>query len=138
MVRKVFTQINEPVTQIDVVSLYITKKQELDQLKKEVDNLNNLLKQQMLDNNLKFVESNGYKVTKSESQRVNWKEDLLLAKVKTYNRPELIEQVETVNMSALEQCILDEHIDIQDLMDCQQTTTVTTLRISKVKENVDE
>jgi hypothetical protein len=52
--------------------------------------------------------------------------------------PELIEQVEQVNMPALEQAILDETVNVEDLMDCQQTTDVVTLRISKVKEDKNE
>lgn len=136
MTRKIFTE--EQVEPQDILSEFITKKQELDILKKQVDQLNNLVKAYMTENELGNVESNGFKITKSESQRINWKDDLLLEKVKTYNMPELIAQVEQVNMSELEQAILDGVINVDDLMDCQQTTNVVSLRISKVKENKNE
>jgi hypothetical protein len=139
MARKVFSA-NSNAEQIctDLVSNYITKKQQYDALKKEVDELNKLVKLFMADNNLGNVVRGQYKVTKSDSQRITWQHDLLLDKVKTYNMPELIEQVEQVNMPALEQAILDETVNVEDLMDCQQTTDVVTLRISKVKEDKNE
>lgn len=133
MARKIFTE--EQVEPQDIFSEYIAKKQELDILKKQVDQLNNLVKAYMTENELGNVESNGFKITKSESQRINWKDDLLLEKVKTYNMAELITQVEQVNMPELEQAILDGVINVEDLMDCQQTTNVVSLRISKVKES---
>lgn len=136
MARKIFTQ--DQVEPQDILSEFITKKQELDILKKQVDQLNNLVKAYMTENELGNVESNGFKITKSESQRINWKDDLLLEKVKTYNMAELITQVEQVNMPELEQAILDGVINVDDLMDCQQTTNVVSLRISKVKENQNE
>jgi len=139
MARKVFSA-NSNAEQIctDLVSSYITKKQQYDALKKEVDELNKLVKLFMADNDLGHVVRGQYKVTKSNSQRITWQHDLLLDKVKTYDMPELIEQVEQVNMPALEQAILDETVNVDDLMDCQQTTDVVTLRISKVKEGKDE
>lgn len=139
MARKVFNDLtNQEQPSSDIVSLYITKKQQLDALTKEVKELNEMVKLFMQDNGLGNVERGQYKVTKSESQRITWNNDLLLEKVKSYNLPELLEQVEQVNMPALEQAILDEKVDMQDLLVCQQTTDVTTLRIGKVKENKDE
>lgn len=139
MARKIFNDFsNEEQSSSDIVSLYITKKQQLDALTKEVKELNEMVKLFMNDNGLGNVERGQYKVTKSESQRITWKSDLLLEKVKTYDLPELIEQVEQVNMPALEQAILDEKVNVEDLMDCQQTTEVTTLRVSKLKESKSE
>lgn len=140
MVRKVFTELKTPEVseKFNLVQLYINKKQELDKCKKELEELSNLVKQQMKADNVNVMATKDYKVTKVESQRISWKEDLLLAKVKTYNRPELIKQVEQVDVPALEQAIIDETISIGDLLDCQTVTEVVTLRMSKVKENKDE
>lgn len=141
MARKIFTEFQQETQQPmyeDLVSEYIAKKQELDILEKQVKQLNEQVKLLMLDNGLDNIEKNGYKVTKSESQRITWKEDLLLEKVKTYNNPDLITQVEQVNMPALEQAILDEQINVEDLMECQKTTNVVSLRLSKVKEPKNE
>ena len=138
MARKIFTELQQEQTYEDIVSEYIAKKQELDILDKQVKQLNELLKSHMMDNGLDKIEKDGFKVTKSESQRISWKEDLLLEKVRTYNNPELITQVEQVNMPALEQAILDEQINIEDLMECQKTTNVVSLRLSKIKESKDE
>ncbi len=140
MVRKVFTELKTPEVekQFNLVELYVNKKQELDKCKKELEELSNLLKLEMKSNNVNIMQTKDYKVTKVESQRVSWKEDLLLAKVKTFNRPELIKQVEQVDVPALEQAVLDETISIGDLLDCQTVTEVVTLRMSKVKENKDE
>lgn len=139
MARKIFNGLSNKESQdSDIVSLYITKKQQLEVLDKEVKELNKLVKLFMQDNGLNNVERGQHKVIKTESQRITWKSDLLLEKVKTYNLPELVEYVEQVNMPALEQAILDEKVSMDDLMECQQTTEVTTLRIGKVKENTDE
>lgn len=140
MTRKVITALmaKDVEKQFNLIETYITKKQELDTLKKEVDKLSNLVKEEMKNSGLNAVESNGYKVTKIESQRITWKEELLLAKVKTYNKPELIKQVEQVDVPALEQAIIDETIKLEDLLDCQQTTEVISLRLSKVKEKQDD
>ena len=49
-------------------------------------------------------------------------------------KPELIKQVEQVDVATLEQCVLDGVIDLNDLQDCQTVTNVVTLRMSKVRE----
>jgi len=141
MTRKVFAQLLDDMNEqqnIDVVQTYISKKQQLDELTKEVKQLSELLKTEMKTKELNSVQCNGYKVTRTESQRITWKEDLLLDKVKTYNNPDLITQVEQVNLPALEQAIMDDIVDINDLTDCQTVTEVVSLRVSKVKEKQDE
>lgn len=138
MARKVISALKEqPVIkeELNLIDLFITKKQELEKLDKEVKKLNELVKEEMKNKELNTVESNGYKVTRIESQRITWKEDLLLAKVKTYNKPELIKQIEQVDVPALEQAILDEVVNLEDLLDCQETKEIVSLRLSKVKEN---
>lgn len=138
MARKIFTEFQQEQQYEDIVSEFIAKKQELDILEKQVKQLNEQVKLLMLDNGLDNIEKNGYKVTKSESQRITWKEDLLLEKVRTYNNPDLITQVEQVNMPALEQAVLDEKVNMEDLLECQKTTNVVSLRLSKIKEQKDE
>lgn len=134
MARKVFTELTSEESQQDILSMYVDKKQQLDKLQAEVKELGTLVKSQMASNDVKTVQVNGYKITKSESVRITWKDDLLLQKVKSYNIPELVELVEQVNMTELEQCVLDGVINPQDLSECNTTTTVVTLRLSKVKE----
>lgn len=135
MARKVFTDMNtQQDQQFDLMSLYISKKQQADKLDKEVKELGELVKKQMYDKGVSNVECDGYKITKTESQRMVWKPELLLAKVKTYNMPELIKLEEQVNMEQLESCILDGVINTQDLLECQKTTDIVSLRITKVKE----
>lgn len=138
MARKVFTNDtnDQPQEQLNLLEMYVQKKKQLELLEKEVKELGNLVKTEMIDRDIKTAEAGGYRITKTESQRVTWKEDLLLAKVKSYNQPELIQMVEQVNMPVLEQYVLDGVIHADDLSECSQVTPVVTLRLSKIKEPV--
>jgi len=136
MARKKFIDVAEQ--EEDLYALYIDKKAQLDELDKEVKKLSQQIKQDMGNQDLKFVEKNGYKLTRSVSQRITWEEDKLLDKIKSYNMPDLIKQVEQVDVAGLEQYVLDGKIDINDLEDCQKVTDVVSLRISKIKEPTDE
>lgn len=138
MSRKVFeeflSQQQEQYNYHNLVALFISKKQELEELDKEVKKLNDALKEKMEAEELSVIEQDGYKITKIKSQRVIWKEDVLLDKVKSYEKPELIKQVEQVDIAALEQAIIDEVVNINDLADCQKITNVTSLRLNRIKE----
>ena len=131
MARKIFVE-EQPV---DLMSHYLTKKLQYDQLKKEVENLAKQVKANMVEKEQKFVECNGYKITKSVSQKINWDEKALLERVKTYNKPELIETVEQVNLETLQQSIIDGEVDINELQDCQTTTETVRLLVTKIKES---
>lgn len=140
MARKVFEQfnntvtINEPCDSTNLVALYIEKKQELDKLDKLVKELGDKIKEDMKQGKIKDPQHNGFKLTRIESSRVTWNEDALLVKVKTFNNPELITQVEKVNVEKLQQAIIDDEISILDVQDCQQIKTVVSLKLSKIKE----
>ena len=137
MARKVF--INETTENTNnLFELYLQRKTEYDKLKKEVESLAEMVKTEMEQNDQKSVEVNGYKINKVVSQRVTWKEDLLLEKVKTYDIPELVKTIEQVDVPQLEQAIIDAKININDLQDCQTVKEVVQLRLAKVKESNDE
>lgn len=138
MTRKRIEELCEEVPENNILSDYLTKKRKLDELTKEVKNLGELVKNQMKEQDQKSVEQDGFKITRVASERVTWKEDLLLQKAKSYNKPELIKQVEQVDVPVLEQYIIDGVIDINDLNDCKTVTEVVQLRVSKVKETQDE
>lgn len=138
MTRKRIEELCEEVPENNILSDYLTKKRKLDELTKEVKNLGELVKNQMKEQDQKSVEQDGFKITIVASERVTWKEDLLLQKAKSYNKPELIKQVEQVDVPVLEQYIIDGVIDINDLNDCKTVTEVVQLRVSKVKETQDE
>ena len=139
MARKVIQALhdnatNEPNDSTDLVALYIEKKQQLDKLEKLVKELGNQLKDDMRDGKIKDPQHNGFKLTRVESSRITWNEDALLAKVKTFNNPELITLVEKVDVEKLQQAIIDDEISIFDVQECQKVTTVVSLKVSKVKE----
>lgn len=136
MARKVITALmtEQKAKEFNLVETYMTKKQEFDRLDKEVKELSNLVKAQMKEKDLTAYTSNGYKLQRIESQRVTWKEEALLAKVKSYNKSELVKKVEQVDVAALEQAIINNEIDINDLKECQNITQVVSLKMTKVKE----
>lgn len=140
MARKKFTELLEcPVTCTDdLMANYVAKKQELEALDKLVKKLGDQVKEQMKLQDLKSTECNGYKVTRMESQRITWNEEMLLQKVKTFNKPELIRQIEQVDVAMLQQAIIDNQIDINDIQDCQTVKEVISLRVDKIKEKAPD
>lgn len=138
MARKIFTEITDTVIAADdfdsLINTYINKKQELDILDKLVKKMGDQIKQEMKEKGLKTTEQNGYKIIRTESQRVTWDEDALLEKVKTFNNPELVCTVEKVNVPNLEVAIINEEIDINEIKDCQKVTEIVSLKMNKIKE----
>lgn len=142
MARKVFTELTEEQSlQVacddELIANYVAKKAELEALDKLVKKLGDEVKRVMEQQGLKTTECNGYKINRIESQRITWKEDLLLEKVKTYNNPKLIKHIEQVDVAELEQSIIDCQVDINDLQDCQKVTNVVSLRMDKIKKVVE-
>lgn len=140
MARKKFMELTEEqelsevTCEDDLIANYVTKKAELEVLDALVKKLGDEVKQLMEKNELNSVECNGYKVHRIQSQRITWNEDILLEKVKSFNKPELICTVEKVDVPKLEKAIIDEQIDINDLQECQKVTNVVSLRMNKIKE----
>lgn len=137
MARKVFLE-SQPQMEGDLMSLYVNKKVELDELTKFVKELGERVKAQMTDNDQKTYNCNGYQIMRINSNRVNWNQDALFTKVKSYGMPELIETVEQVCMPKLEEYILNDKINIKDLDDCQTITNTCSLRVTRIKEKSNE
>lgn len=140
MARKKFTELMEGpvICTNDLMVNYVTKKKELEALDKLVKNLGEQVKEQMKLQDLKSTECSGYKITRMESNRITWNEEALLQKVKTFNKPELIKQVEQVDTAMLQQAIIDDQIKANDIIDCQTVTTVVSLRVDKIKEKAPD
>ena len=143
MARKIFTEVTDTVIveqclQVtcdeELIQNYIAKKAEYDALEKVVKKLGDEVKRIMKERDMKTTDYNGYRVVRSEYQRVTWNEDALLEKVKGFNKPELICTVEKVDVPKLEQAIMDEEVDINEIKECQKTTDVVTLKVNKIKE----
>lgn len=140
MARKKFTEFLEGpiICKDDLMAVYVSKKQELEALDKLVKSLAEQVKAQMISQGTKSTECNGYKVTKIESQRITWNEEALLQKVKTFNKPELIRQIEQVDVAMLQQAIIDNQVNINDIQDCQTVKEVISLRVDKIKEKTPD
>ena len=130
--RKIFNQ-SEEVTNENIFDIYLTKKAQLDELTKEVKALNEEIKSKMVKEDVKSINHNGYKINRIESNKINWNTDALLVKVKEFNIPDLTEQVEQVNMTKLEECILNGEISTDDLESCRTVTSITSLKVTKIK-----
>lgn len=116
---------------------YIVKKKQFDKLKKELDDLSELVKEDMKNTEQSCVIYNGHKLTRTESTRISWDEDKLVEIVSTFDNPNLIYFKPTVNMVELERFIMDGNIHIDCLASCRKTTQVVQLRMTapKVKED---
>lgn len=140
MARKKFTQFFESpvICTDDLMATYVEKKQELEVLDKLVKNLGEQVKEQMKLQDLQSTECNGYKVTRMESKRITWNEEALLQKVKTLNKPQVIKQVEQVDIGMLQQAIIDDEIKANDIIDCQTVKRIISLRVDKIKEKAPD
>ena len=138
--RKIFTKQEtiEETNEENIYDLYLTKKAELHLLDKEVKDLNEKIKSKMAKDEVKFVNHNGYKINRVETNKIKWNTDALLTKVKEFNIPDLTEQVEQVNMTKLEECILNGDISTDDLESCRTITTSTSLRVTKIKQQEED
>lgn len=118
---------------IKLVSEFYEEKARMDKLKKEIDYKNKQIKELMEKQNLDTLESNGFRVKVSKSERVSFDDDLLLDIVKDLNVPGIIKTKEYVDMKELEKAIYEKKIDASLLSEAQRVREVVTLRVTKTK-----
>ena len=126
----------------ELVPSYAQNKEQLDYIKSICDDENKQIKKLMGDTT--SYEAGGYKVTKSVQNRDSMDEELLCAKLSSFSEMYdlgIIKVQEYVDMSALEDAmykklLTPEMIDV--INKCRTHKEIVTLRVSKVKKEVEE
>lgn len=116
-----------------LLPVYEANKSKMDSYKKLVDKDNKEIKSIMLEAGLKEFVVDDIKASCSVSEREDFIEEALIAKLKKMKVPGIVKKKEYVDMDALENAIYNGKIDAAALADCQTKKEVVTLRVSKLK-----
>ena len=116
-----------------LLPVYEANKSKMDSYKKLVDKDNKEIKSIMLGAGLKEFIAGNIKATCSVSEREDFIEEALIAKLKEMKVPGVVKKKEYVDMDALENAIYNGKIDAAALANCQTKKEVVTLRVTKLK-----
>jgi hypothetical protein len=138
MARKQISLVEDARTPEEKLSqllpVYEANKSEMDSYKKLVDKDNKEIKSIMLEAGLREFVVDDIKATCSVSERQDFIEEALIAKLKEMKVPGIVKKKEYVDMDALENAIYNGKIDAAALANCQTKKEVVTLRVSKIKK----
>lgn len=116
-----------------LLPVYEANKSEMDSYKKLVDKDNKEIKSIMLGAELGEFVVDDIKASCSVSEREDFIEEALIAKLKEMKVRGIVKKKEYVDMDALESAIYNGKIDAAALADCQTKKEVVTLRVTKLK-----
>lgn len=102
--------------------------------KEEADKLNYSIKTSMAEQNLAEFESTLCKAVYSIQERIATDSELLLKVVKKLKIKGLVKKVETVDMQALEDAIIEGRVDAAILAPCQSVKEVEVLKVTQKKK----
>lgn len=132
----------EPAPSLEVlIPQYARQKEDFDDLKKEVDKNNALIKDLMCRANVDTYKAEGYVAKRTESSRETMDAEKLLKVMKKHGLTACIQTVEVVNMEALERYLYDNGASPEladDIDTCRKITPVVTLRVSKAKRKKED
>ncbi len=116
-----------------LLPVYEANKSKMDSYKKLVDKDNKKIKSIMLEARLKEFIVDDIKASCSVSEREDFIEEALIAKLKEMKVRGIVKKKEYVDMDALENAIYNGKIDAAALADCQTKKEVVTLKVTKLK-----
>ena len=141
MARKqmsLFEDVRTPEEKLSqILPVYEANKSEMDSYKKLVDKDNKEIKSIMLGAELGEFIVDDIKASVSISEREDFIEEALIAKLKEMKVRGIVKKKEYVDMDALENAIYNGKIDAALLQDCQTKKEVVTLRVTKLKRKED-
>ena len=141
MARKqlsLFEDVRTPEEKLSqILPVYEANKSEMDSYKKLVDKDNKEIKTIMLGAELGEFIVDDIKASVSISEREDFIEEALIAKLKEMKIRGIVKKKEYVDMDALENAIYNGKIDAALLADCQTKKEVVTLRVTKLKRKED-
>lgn len=116
-----------------LLPVYEANKSKMDSYKKLVDKDNKEIKSIMLGAGLREFIVDDIKASCSVSEREDFIEEALIAKLKKMKVPGIVKKKEYVDMDALENAIYNGKINAAALADCRTKKEVVTLRVTKLK-----
>lgn len=116
-----------------LLPVYEANKSKMDSYKKLVDKDNKEIKSIMLGAGLREFIVDDIKASCSVSEREDFIEEALIAKLKEMKVRGIVKKKEYVDMDALENAIYNGKIDAAALADCQTKKEVVNLRVTKLK-----
>lgn len=116
-----------------LLPVYEANKSEMDSYKKLVDKDNKEIKTIMLGAELGEFIVDDIQASCRVSEREDFIEEALIAKLKEMKIRGIVKKKEYVDMDALENAIYNGKIDAATLADCQTKKEVVTLRVTKLK-----
>ena len=116
-----------------LLPIYEANKSKMDSYKKLVDKDNKEIKSIMLGAGLREFVVDDIKASCLVSEREDFIEEALIAKLKEMKVQGIVKKKEYVDMDALENAIYNGKIDAAALADCQTKKEVVTLRVTKLK-----
>lgn len=116
-----------------LLPVYEANKSKMDSYKKLVDKDNKEIKTIMLGAGLREFVVDDIKASCTVSEREDFIEEALIAKLKEMKVRGIVKKKEYVDMDALENAIYNGKIDAAALADCQTKKEVVTLKVTKLK-----
>jgi len=116
-----------------LLPVYEANKSKMDSYKKLVDRDNKEIKSIMLEAGLREFVVDDIKASCSVSEREDFIEEALIAKLKEMKVPGIVKKKEYVDMDALENAIYNGKVNAAALADCQTKKEVVTLKVTKLK-----
>ena len=117
----------------NLLPVYEANKSQMDSYKKLVDKDNKEIKSIMLGAEMGEFIVDDIKASCSVSEREDFIEEALIAKLKEMKIRGIVKKKEYVDMDALENAIYNGKVDAASLADCQTKKEVVTLRVTKLK-----
>jgi hypothetical protein len=137
MARKQISLVEDVRTSEEKLSqllpVYEANKSKMDSYKKLVDKDNKEIKSIMLGAGLREFIVDDIKASCSVSEREDFIEEALIAKLKEMKVPGIVKKKEYVDMDALENAIYNGKVNAAALADCRTKKEVVTLRVTKLK-----
>ena len=115
----------------EIVPRFVKNKKKMDELKKECDADNKLIKKILLNKKLSEYKAGKTSVNISSYEKISFDEDMLIAKIKELGVKGLIKTREYVDMTLLELAILDKRLDAKKITKCQIIKPIVNLNVGK-------
>lgn len=116
-----------------LVNSFYDLKSTADSYKKQANNLNKDIKNEMKAGGLKNIDTGRVVATFSVQERTSMNQDKLLKRLKDLGLHQAIKTVEVPNETAVEDLIYKGHLDASKIQDCIEVKEVEVLRIKKAK-----
>lgn len=120
----------------NLIDLFYTEKQQLDELKKSTTEYNKEIKEGLQELGVaEFITDTGLTAKMNVQKRESFNDEKLIQRLKELGATGAIKTVEVVDYDRLEDAIYNDELDATKLSDCKEVKEVVTLKVTKKKGN---